>query len=100
MGADNWTTCPRCKRRHEKEAVRLRAEAEAAYGNVPRDQFAALETRASEAAFAYKITDFREDYEIDGATDGEVQVIYSGWCRKCGLKVTLDHAHPIDGIEE
>lgn len=100
MGVSNSTICPRCKRRHEKEGVRLRAEAEAAYGNVPRDQFATLETRASEAAFAYKITDFREDYEISGADDGAVQVTYSGCCRKCKLAVTLDHAHPIDGIDD
>jgi len=100
MSASNWTICPRCKRRHEADATRLRAEADAAYGNMQRDEWMALDTKAREAGFAYTPTDFREDYEIHGATEGAIKIDYAGTCRKCKLSVSLDHAHPIDGIDD
>lgn len=39
MSANNWTQCPRCLKRRGVEAENKTTQVEAAYGNVPVEQF-------------------------------------------------------------
>jgi hypothetical protein len=88
VSADNWTTCPRCeenaRRRYEEEDERVAAM----YGVVSPAQYAAARDRLVATDLALGET-FREDYEVYGASDGEVHVDYRGKCTVCGLTVSV-----------
>lgn len=100
MSADNWDVCPRCELRHRNEALRLRADADAAYGKVSVEEWKLKDGAALEAAVNFKERTFREDYEIGGAQDGSIVVSYNGGCSICGLSLTFSHEVLIEGIEE
>ena len=103
MSADNWARCPRCLQDAENALAAQGAEVDAAYGKVSVEEFDRMRDalyRAREhinGENAYR--SFREDYEITGAENGEVEVTYSGECNKCGLKLKFNDSHPIPGVE-
>lgn len=68
MSADNWAYCPRCQKEEDRNL---------------RDE--------------YERPEFREDYEIYGAESGTVCISYSGRCNSCGLSVSWEDSHPIEG---
>jgi len=89
MSADNWANCPRCVHNGRAEHDRKTAEVYAQYGSVPVDEFDRL--RASLTPFTPdQFQTFREDYEITGADEGEIDVSYSGQCTVCGLSHTIE----------
>lgn len=89
MSASNWSACPRCTARAEKEQEAAMAK---------------LAEAGLDGKFTLTITTagntFREDYEIYGATEGTVHVGYSGSCDKCGLRLDFSHDHDIPGVTE
>lgn len=99
MSADNWTTCPRCERRHQDKARQMRAAADEAYGSVSVAEWKQMDADALAAGKPLEGRTFREDYEIDGADDGNVVVKYSGGCGVCCLSCDFRHEHLIDGID-
>lgn len=98
MSADSWSICPRCRLRHEANAKRLIAEANAAYGTLEVTAWKALDAEARAAGAPYAETDLREDYELSGADEGEVTVSYSCFCQKCALASDFRHSHTIEGL--
>lgn len=100
MSADNWAVCPRCKFRHAAKYRDASSLADASYGKVSRDEWAALEDAANALSSDLTEQTLREDYEIYGAGEGTVRVRYRGLCGECGLAVAIDHSHVIQGIEE
>jgi hypothetical protein len=99
MGADNWAICPRCKRRHEKQAEKMRLEADNAYGTVSVDDWKALDDAAIKAAEPFTAATFREDYEL-GVVGPEFYARYSGNCSECGLTHKFEVDQPVAGVED
>lgn len=96
MSADNWTTCPRCAD-HRKQALVARvAEVSASYGKVPVEDFDRMRQELDAQKREPLKETFREDYEIYGAEDGEVEVRYAGRCSECSLALEFAHSHPLD----
>lgn len=88
MSADNWEVCPKCVAAAQAAADEAHAEVYAQYGKVPPEEFDSLR----DALPVVNLDDhrtFREDYEIYGADEGEIEVSYSGNCSECGLHVDL-----------
>jgi hypothetical protein len=101
VSANNYAVCPRCTIRAAKKAAELMEEAEAAYGSVPAQEYAAMITEASAAAvLPGNVYTFREDWEIYGAANGAVVVDYGGSCETCGLSLRFKDEHPIPGATD
>lgn len=100
MGADNWATCPRCVKRHEKAICESSERVSAAYGTIPVDEWMRMIDDHDQMVEAGVGRTFRENYEITGVALGEVDVEYRGTCRDCDLSVSFHDAHPVEGIEE
>lgn len=103
MSADNWTWCPRCRKR-ERAALEERArEVDASYGVVSVAEFDAA--RAKLLADTNEYNDgqrrtWREDYEFFGADEGVVNVSYKGSCTECGLFIEIIQKYPILGVDD
>ena len=100
MSADNWDRCPRCVQTDATDLAEREAAVAAAYGSVSVDEFDRMRDelgrrRAEHDDYASFRT-FREDYEIYGAEEGVVTVVYSGACRVCELALKFRHEHRID----
>jgi hypothetical protein len=67
---------------------------ESTYSSIPSEQY-----RANLAAIKIpepeEFRTFREDYEIGGAEEGEVEVTYSGSCTVCRLALQFSHAEAL-----
>lgn len=85
MSADNWTRCPRCDDRRDKEVAKKLADAKAAYGTVASDEWLQMMNAAQGPQINVDVTTFREDYSI-GLHDGVLEISYTGHCKACGLK--------------
>lgn len=94
VSADNWAICPRCLAAAFAAKAQLEAAAEAAYGAVPIQEFERLRAEA-EKPVEIRPT-FREDYEIYGAEEGVVVVVYSGHCKVCSLGLDFKDEHPLE----
>ena len=91
MSADNWTTCPRCKDKHEANLSAMFAKVGEAYGTVPVAEFDAMRAEYDAARFTPLPANFREDYSFTGADEGEIVADYSGKCTVCGLTARMEH---------
>lgn len=99
MSADNWAVCPRCLSREEKRKAELKVRARAAYGVMPIEEFDVLRAEADEPIDIQKLHSFREDYEIYGADEGTVTVVYAGSCKVCSLALKFEEYHPIPEVQ-
>ena len=91
MSADNWTTCPGCYDKAQKEAIEEHERVAGLYGVVPVEEFDA--ERAALPPIDPEIDNtFREDYEFFGASQGEIHCRYKGQCMTCGLSVEIKDA--------
>lgn len=99
MSANNWTTCPRCERRREKEQDRLIGEADEAYGKVSAEEYRQLRQKANDGPPLVK-DHFREDYELFVIAEGVLTVIYHGWCQDCGYGVDYRHTQVVEGLDD
>jgi hypothetical protein len=96
MSASNWAVCPRCAKRLEAMAEALLAEIATKYGQIPIDEFDALQRRLAECQNAKPEATLREDYEFYGAEDGTVVAEYGCTCTKCGLTADFTYRHELD----
>lgn len=90
MSADNWTTCPECRRLKDAKRQKLIKKAEEAYGKVSAAEYQRLlaEARVAVAPGTDEPEDnttLREDYEIGVNTDGVLEISYGCSCRECGF---------------
>lgn len=85
MSADNWAVCPRCHRQYVEIAAKVAADVEAAYGNVPAEQYLDM-LKNSQKPKEEEGSSFREYYELGVSADGSFYVRYSGRCTVCGLR--------------
>ena len=80
MSANNWDTCPRCKKKLEATRAKAAASAEKEYGKVPPDEYLTMVKAAKLIGGKLEQT-LREDWEIGVDEDGRFYVSYSGSCR-------------------
>jgi hypothetical protein len=78
----------------------LQVRVDASYGQVPVDEFdrvrAALAQQRKDAEGAPKT--FRETWQIYGADEGVVTVVYVGSCTICKLNLEFTEDHEIPGL--
>ena len=91
MGADNWTTCPRCfsaAAAATADAIKRRDEA---YGKVPPAEFLALDLAAQRPVDPGRT--LGEYYDIGLNEEGWFGVHYSASCstKGCGFKFKFEH---------
>ena len=91
MSADNWDCCPRCVSEHEANIVKARIAANEALGKVPPEEYMRMLSVIKETEQFSLGNTFREDYEIDGASEGIITVDYSGHCTVCNLVCHFTH---------
>lgn len=91
MGANNWTTCPRCNAMRDAEIAAVEADVAKMYGTVPIEEFDQARANLAERKAKPVPDTFREDYEFWGAADGVVHAEYGGSCNVCGLKARMKH---------
>lgn len=96
MSADNWAKCPRCTARHQQAIQDMRAKFAMLYGKVPIEEFEEHRDLLAAAERQQLRETLREDYEIVGAADGVVEVIYGCSCETCGLESSFRYRHTLD----
>lgn len=93
MSADNWAICPFCVADARAEHDRKVREVNAAYGNVPVDEYRALDAALPDEFDPYSVEpSVREDWEI-GLSDPEdtnALLIYSARCKTCGAEAKTE----------
>lgn len=90
VSADNWTTCPQCDEKWQRELAKKGAEVDAAYGKVSPDEYEALRSKLKAFVSVRTEETFREDYEV--GIDGERFVVdYHGRCTACGFAHKFRH---------
>lgn len=89
MSADNWTECPRCLQEEVKKKDELMAQADSAYGTIPKAEYLELLKKSGEPLKAEQT--LREDYEFWTNPDGEFKASYRCHCDRCGFKHTFKH---------
>lgn len=95
MSANNWTICPKCKRKKEAEAERLRMKSLAAYGTVSAERYAELCGKARDAKESPLQNSMREDYEIGVDSEGRFSVSYRANCTACGFIFDYDRTESV-----
>lgn len=95
MSADNWTYCPKCKIKIEKENHELLKKLYDQYGKIHPEEWERMER---ETKFEIRLPDntFREDYEIGVSNDGKFTVNYSGSCKECKLSFNYKYVTIVD----
>lgn len=98
MSADNWAICPRCLSKATAEHLTDCERVHALYGQIPSEGWRA-QLAALEAVDPEKFRTFREDYEIYGAEQGEVEAHYKGHCEVCDLDCRFDYSKRFWGAD-
>lgn len=86
MSANNFGTCPQCKREAEDKV-------KDAYGKVSESEYLSLLKERNDTQSGNR-TDLSEDWEI-GIYDGVFEVSYSAVCEKCGFKFSFEHQEKV-----
>ncbi|MDA4131526.1 MAG: hypothetical protein OK454_00160 [Thaumarchaeota archaeon] len=89
MSADNWTTCPACYDKAQKEAIEEHERVANLYGVISVEEFDAERAALPDIDPQIDST-FREDYEFYGASQGEIHYIYKGRCMTCDCKIKVE----------
>lgn len=96
MSADNWGTCPRCRKLAIAKRAARQEEIEQSYGKVPADQYRAMMKEIAESEIAGELDDtLREDYEMGITAAGKFRVIYQGRCEACGFTFAFKHEEQV-----
>lgn len=97
MGADRYTTCPRCEHEYEDAHGKLVDEITRDFGDLSAAaRQALLPVLAAERGLERPDQTFREDYEFaHGDNDPTVQIVYKGHCSVCDLTFKLDETYTI-----
>lgn len=93
MGADNWTSCPKCMHDLERVAFAEIIRVQDLYGKVPVEEFDAARAALPSAPNpeATENQTFREDYELGTWGSPTFTVRYKGHCDRCGLHFEFKH---------
>lgn len=92
MSADNWTFCPKCMEKHEKEWADKVKSIENLYGKIPSEEFMAKRESLKRPPLEQT---FREDYEIGLGKNGKFYVSYGGACTTCGFHFEYSYSQQI-----
>lgn len=87
MSADNWTTCPQCQDRKNKEVQEKTDRIAAQYGKVSAAEWEGLSRQARNLT-QFTHSTLREDFHIGIDTRGEFEVRYEAGCTECGWGYT------------
>lgn len=87
MSADNWTVCPQCKKKAEKDFKDEQKKVNESYGKVSADEYLAM----LPIEIPNVETDLREDYEV-GIIKGVFKVKYKSRCEECGFTYNYSHS--------
>ena len=101
MVANNWDRCPRCLARREKAMKAAEARISESYGKVPIEEFDKMRRDLNEDRNRFSSSGqktLREDYEVTGVSEGQVNFAYTASCKVCGLRVKFDDSHIIPGL--
>jgi hypothetical protein len=93
MSANNWTDCPKCKRRRDVEAKAAMKKATDSYGKVSAEKYEANMRRALSIQGAELENSLREDYEIGIDSAGGFLVSYRGSCTADGCDFSFSYRH-------
>lgn len=93
MSADNWGKCPKCKVIASGHQMKLKADAQAAYGKISADEYLELLGKVQNQPKPQDT--LREDYETRIDEDGKFSVSYSAICQKCALTFTFYHSEDV-----
>lgn len=99
MSADQWTTCPRCLKRHEALINDLQEQADAAYGKVTLEEWKEVDAKALRARLIGTPEEFRVDHALTVSADGAVSYRMAGRCTRCDLNVSLEADKQIEGVD-
>lgn len=91
MSANNWAVCPKCQADLEARRRQRWERADAAYGQVSRDEHARL-VKLAQAADDIEET-LREDYSL-GVRGGVFEVSYHCQCQ-CGFTYRFRHKESV-----
>jgi hypothetical protein len=87
MSTDNYSKCPKCKIRIEKEKANVMEKARLSYGKVSEDEYNNLIAKATNAIEIEET--LREDYEF--CLDGEwLNIDYVCSCSECDFNYQYD----------
>lgn len=98
MSADNWASCPACKKKQDNELIILQKEIEETYGRIPRDGWEKLKESNEKKMKLCLDQTLREDYEIGMFEEGEFYVSYSASCSVCNFEFSFKHSEEIKNV--
>lgn len=87
MSADNWTTCPKCKIKHEEQLAADQRRVSSSYGRVPAEKYVEA-VRKLENPKQLEQT-LREDYSQGIDENGEYSCSYGASCQECGFSFSF-----------
>lgn len=93
MTADNWSQCPVCLAKAEKEYAAAKRKLNADYGKVPAEEFVARRDALRNPPQPEDT--LREDYELGVCDNGKFYVNYSCSCTSCGFAHTYEHSEQL-----
>ena len=93
MSADNWTVCPRCKKKTETAKREQLKNAKAGYGKLSPEEYEEALFKAREIVVIGET--LREDYDFYMEDDGTFGASYSAHCDKCGFKHKFKHSEQV-----
>lgn len=110
MSANNWAICPRCQAKDKADKQFAADRVAETYGHISMAEHDALREQVNN--WPELEASFREDYEIYGAEDGTVKMVYRGQCmftpaeaktprnerRGCGAQLTFEVSKPIENL--
>lgn len=101
MGADRYSTCPRCQSRKDRQVTDNNARLADAYGRLPLPEFDKLRAEIETFAADPVPQTLREVYEfVPPIDDGELRIVYTAWCQTCDLRAEIDETRPLWTSEE
>ena len=94
MGANNWTTCPKCMKMAVQKKAEVQKQMKEGYGKILIEKYEELRTEAAKV-ISFEET-FREDYEFDMNNDGTFTAGYRGHCDRCCFLHEYKHEEEVD----
>ena len=87
MSANNWSICPKCKKKNNEINAKRIENVKKNYGVVSEDKYLELAEEAKKPIIIKET--LREDYDIGVYEDGTFEVSYSCSCSVCGFKYSF-----------
>ena len=81
MSADNWSKCPKCKRKQAKSQEKSLENLKKKYGKISPEEYVQMTNKIHNSPERLKET-LREDYEIY-LEDDILIIVYAASCQEC-----------------